>query len=365
MTRRSLLAGSGSLLLAGCTVPRGAPTRAEVVRGAGRDDAGFMLELVSRDRLPLYDSWGRAAHQTGWPRGGAAPTDQVIAPGDTLLLRVWDADDNSLLASPGALFADISNVLVTSGGHVNIPYIDRLTVSGLTAEAARTRIQEELAAISPSAQVQLQVEFGRRNSAEMVGGVGTPGTFPLTERNLPLTSLIAAAGGVEAALTNPQVQITRGNNVFRRSLRFVQENPANDPIVQGGDRILILSDDRSFKALGAAGREEIIGFDAADVSALRAVSLMGGLADARADPRGLLVLRNYPPSAIGGAGRPTHERVVFSFDLRRAEGLFNADRFLLQDGDIVMATQAAGTSTDRVLGLFGSVLGAGTSISDL
>lgn len=348
-------------------MPRGAPTKNEVIKGADDEDAGFMLEIVTRDRLPLYPKWGEpgALNGTPWPRGGAVPTDQRIAPGDRLSLRIWDAEETSLLSGTSAPFADVANVVVASSGHVAVPYVNRVHIGGLTLEGARERLQEALISISPSAQVQVEVTEGRRNSVEMVGGVGTPGTYPLSERNLPLTSMIAAAGGASTALANPQVQITRGGNVYRRPLETVLAHPANDPPLQGGDRILVTSDPRKFKALGAAGREEVIGFDTEKVSALRAISMMGGMADTRADPRGILVLRTYPQSSGAQSGRSGHNRVVFSFDLTSADGMFNADEFALYDGDIVMATQAVATSTQRVLNLMGGFLGFGRTVSNL
>lgn len=359
LSRRHFLAGGSVLALAGCGLPRGAPSRSEVIKGAATDDAGFALEIVTRERLPLYPAWsGRDRYQqTPWPRGGARPADQRIAAGDRLVLRVWDAEETSLLSGGAAPFADVGTVTVTSSGNVNIPYIDSVPVAGLTVEAARNLLQERLAVISPSAQVQLEYTAGRQNSVEMVGGVASPGTYPLAERNLPLSSMIAAAGGVSTSLSNPQVQITRGSQVLRRSLAFIMEHPEHDPPVQGGDRILISADRRSFKALGAAGKEEVIAFDAETVSALRAISMMGGLADSRADPRGILVLRNYRNTTQKHPFGPEIDRIVFSFDLTSANGMFDADEFALQDGDIVMATQAVATTTERVIGLFGSSLG--------
>ncbi|TVP74024.1 MAG: polysaccharide export protein [Rhodobacteraceae bacterium] len=338
-----------------------------MVRGAGDADADFLLEIVTRARLALYPGWGGKGKgaQTSWLSGGAVPTDQRIAAGDSLNLRIWDAEDSSLLSPAGAPFGEVTNVVVTASGHVSLPYIDPVHVGGLTLETARTRLQQELTSISPSAQVQLAITQGRRNSVEMVGGVRNPGTYPLHERNLPLTSAIASAGGVDPALNNPQVQITRGGTVYRRALDFVLENPAHDPPLQGGDRVVVTADVRRFKALGAAGREDVIAFDAETVSALRAVSLMGGMADTRADPKGLLVLRTYPARQSLQPYGSAHDRVVFSFDLTTADGVFNADAFHLHDGDIVMATQAVATTTTRVLALFQTSLGAGRGIGSL
>ena len=369
LSRRFIICGAtATFVLSGCSaVPRGAPTRREVVAGAETPDAGFALEIVTRARLPLYAQWGGAdpAPRTGWPAGGGVPQDQRLAPGDRLTLRIWDAGETSLITSADAQFADVSNVTVTSAGFVSLPYIEDVHVAGLTSDVARQRLQERLGSIVPSAQVQLEVAQGRRNSVDMLGGVEAPGRYPLTERNLPLSSLITAAGGVQAALSNPQVQITRGGKTYWRALEHVLASPAHDPVMQGGDRVLIQSDRRSFQALGAATREEIIPFDAAKVSALRAVSLMGGMADTRADPRGILVLRRYPDSATARPAGPPETRVVFSFDLTTADGLFSAGEFALHHDDVVMATQAPSTTTQRVLVVLGSALGIGRAASSL
>ena len=368
-TRRAFLcAGTASLVLAGCsTVPRGAPTRSEVIRGATRSDADFTLELVTRERLAVYPQWGApiGPDVTDWPQGGAPVQDQRLTAGDRLELRVWDSDESSLLTSPDAQFADIANLTVSGTGHVTLPFVGPVSVSGLTAEAARVRLEEQLTTIVTAAQVQLQVTQGRRNSVDLVGGVVQPGSYPLTERNLPLSALISAAGGVREGLDNPQVQITRGAHVYRRPLDFVLEHPSNDPPLQAGDRVLIQPDQRTFKALGAAGREAIITFDSHMVSALRAISLMSGMTDSRADPRGLLVLRRYSDRVLSRPEAPSTPRVVFSFDLTTASGLFVADEFALADGDIVMATQAPATSVERVLGLMGALLVFGRQVETL
>jgi polysaccharide export outer membrane protein len=364
ISRRALLLGAAMTPLAGCAVPRGAPSRAEVLSGSTSEDADFALEIVTRDRLPVIAGWGGdQTHLTHhWPSGGASPQDQRLAAGDRIELRIWDASDSSLLTSPGAQFADVTNVVVTGSGNVELPYISAVPVAGLTLSAARARIQDRLTEIVPDAQVQAEVQQGRRNSVDLVGGVANPGTYPLTELNLPLTALLSTAGGAASGLENPVVQITRGGNVYRRTLAHVLANPAHDPALQGGDRIVLQPDPRTFTALGAAGSERVIRFDSERISALRAVSMMGGMNDARADPKGILVLRRYGDTHIGNPGGPSRARVVFSFDLTSADGLFSADEFAIRDGDVVLATQAPATTAERVLRLFGAFLGSGRTV---
>lgn len=356
-SRRAVVLGLALTALAGCGIARDAPSRQELL-SSGTDEIDFALEVVSRDRLASYRSWGIAGDQGGgaWPAAGAAPGDQRLAAGDRLSLRIWDAEEGSLITARGARFSDVTNVVVGSSGNVTLPYINDVPVAGLTLADARLNLQERLSGIISSPQVQIAVEQGRRNSVALLGGVGSPGSYPLTERNLPLTSLIASAGGVRPTLANPQVQITRGTHVYRRSMAFVMASPAHDPALQGSDRVLIQEDPRSFMALGSTGRQAVITFNAETVTALRAMSMMGGIADSRADPRGILVLRRYREAEVRRPDGPPNTRVVFSFDLTNADSLFSADEFALRDGDLVLATQAPATTATRVIGLLGTAL---------
>ena len=94
-------------------------------------------------------------------------------------------------------------------------------------------------------------------------------------------------------------------------------------------------------SFGAASKETQISFPRAEVSALDAVTLIGGLNDSIADPKGVLVLRNYPASAVRSDGTgPGKDRMIFVFDLMSADGLFSAGQFQVQNQDLVMVAQA-------------------------
>ncbi len=45
--------------------------------------------------------------------------------------------------------------------------------------------------------------------------------------------------------------------------------------------------------------------------------------------------------------------------------MFSADEFLIADGDILLATQAPAVTTQRVLALFGAMLGFGKAVGTL
>ncbi|MEL7089621.1 MAG: polysaccharide export protein, partial [Planctomycetota bacterium] len=132
-----------------------------------------------------------------------------------------------------------------------------------------------------------------------------------------------------------------------------------------GDKVAVEADERYFRALGASGVEEIIPFDKAEVSALDAMSLIGGVSDTRANPQGVLILREYPESAVRGDGAgPEQTRTVFTIDLTTSDGLFSAGRFEINHKDTVLVTESPVNSVQTVFGLVGSAFGLAGRVSN-
>jgi polysaccharide export outer membrane protein len=92
---------------------------------------------------------------------------------------------------------------------------------------------------------------------------------------------------------------------------------------------------------------------------------MGGLSAARADPKGILVLRDYPLSALNVRPGPALPQVVFTLDLTDADGLFAARVFPINPGDTILATESPVTRVQTIMALVGSVVGFGTSLSNV
>ena len=364
-TRRRVLAFGALMVLPGCALPRGAAQRREILAGADGPDPGLALYNVDSGFLEEMSGWPQPAsyeHQ-GWVgRGGPNGVPQ-IAVGDQLDLQIWDSDTPSLITGDEDRVSEMAGLRVDPQGEVFVPFVGDVRVAGMTANAARAQIQRRLETIVPSAQVQLALASGRRNSVDVVSGVQNPGRYPLEDRETSVLNIIAEAGGV-SGLRNPRVRLTRGQRSHVAPLERLQRDPSQDRLVRGGDKITVEEDERFFLALGATGREEVVEFDAEKVSALKALSLMGGVEGSRADPRGVLILRRYPESAVG-AGGPSHHRVVFSLDLTTADGLFSASEFAIAPGDLVLATEAPINSVREVLGLIGTSIGVGTRVRDL
>ena len=353
------------LTLAACSVPRGAGFEAEVLAASERDANGeavydFEVHEVTRDTLPILARWPSVgtARSYSWIDASSQPASLLIAPGDTLSVVIWDAEENSLLTSPGQRVAQLQDVTVGSDGRIFIPFVGEMRVAGMAPGTARSRIEEELIATVPSAQVQVQVVPGRSNTANLVSGVNRPGVYPLPDRNTSVLAMIAEGGGVQNNMINPQVRLFRGRDVYGTSVAKLFENPALDTVLRGGDRVIVEPEERSFLSLGAANSQSVHLFPTDHVTALDALAIIGGVEENRADPQGILVLRQYPAHSLrrDGSG-PAKDRVVFALNLTSADGLFSAGQFHIEPGDLVYATESPVTTARTVFGLIGAGVG--------
>ncbi len=349
-------------------MPRGAALQSEVLNESESENPTFQVVEVTRDLTDVLASWpatGWHGHYH-WFGRDHGPDGSVIQTGDRLIIVVWDSEENSLLSQVGSKQTILPAMTVSAGGKIFMPYVGDVHVRGLSQSAARSRLQRALEEISPSAQVQLSVEPGRNNSIDMVSGVGAPGRYPLENQNTKILTALALGGGISSSLRHPLVRLQRGGQTFETRADALLADASRNVRLKGGDQISVVEDDRTFNVLGAAAQESVIYFEKEEMSAMEAMSAMGGLNDARADPRGILILREYSGSdVVTGSGGPNMQQVVFTIDLTSADGLFAARQFMVHPQDTLLATESPVASARTILGLFGSVVGAGATVNGL
>ena len=357
--------------LAGCALPRGAAFESEVLRArsesGGETVRDFAVEGVTRDALARFASWPiPAEEQLGWIGRQDGPANRIIAAGDVLAITLWNTEDNSLLTAPGQRAITMEAVTVSSTGEVFMPYIGDIRVAGMSPDHARDAIEARFIEVTPSAQVQLEVAESRGTLVNLVGGVDRPGAYPMRDQSYTVLSLIAEGGGVSSNMNNPQIRLMRGDAIYGTSIDRLYSEPGLDTTLRPGDKVIVEPDERFFLSLGAAGSEAVHPFPRDEISALEAISIIGGVTDSRANPRGILVLREYPASAVRADGTgPAQQRVVFTLDLTTADGLFSAGEFPIQAGDLVYATESRVTSAQTVFSILGSTVGLASRVGNL
>jgi len=343
-----------------CALPRGAAINTEVLNEKNSDEPTFSVVPVTRANLVQIQSWP----VTGWSGGyhwigkSRGPDSNVIRTGDKVDLVIWDSTENSLLTGEAERTVAMQGITVSPSGTIFVPYLDEIVVNGLTEGQARSKIQSALEPIIASAQVQLTHQPGKNNSVDLVSGVAKPGNYPLPDRNTTVLSLIAQGGGISTSLRNPIVRLMRGSKTYEIRSELLFSDGAKNVTLRGNDKLLVQEDDRYFTALGAAGQEQLVYFEKEEITALEAVSLMGGLSDTRANPKGVLVLREYSTRQVRSDKKgPDMPYVVFTFDLTTADGLFAARKFQINPKDTVLATESPVNAARTIFGLIGSAVG--------
>lgn len=365
---RLSLALSAMIILTACNFPRGGAVHSEIIAAANATVPEIALYKIERQSLVKYKSWPDTGNtdQRGWLRHKPQGDVNPIAAGDLLNIAIWDSEETSLLSNGRDNVTYMKDVKVSSGGTVFLPFSGAVQVAGLSETSARNRIQRKLTEVVPSAQVQLSVTKGFRGSVSLVSGVAKPGSYPLDSEHFTVLNAIAVAGGTHSGVDNPQLRLVRGGKVYTESLSVVLENPDKDTVLRGGDKLSVESDERYFRSLGAASKEAIIPFTKNSITALDAMSLIGGLSDNRADPKGIMILRQYKSDQVRTDGTgPANERVVFVFDLTSADGLFSAGEFNIQSKDTVLVTESSVATANVVLQFLARFAAAATDINSL
>lgn len=357
-----------SLFLAGCSLPRGAAIQSEVLKEQKSENPTIAVYPVTRALLPRFAKWpytGTTMRSEGWIRGGGGGGELRIRPFDRVDLIIWDSEDNSLIASPGQKLVEMRNLRVNQSGQIFVPYLGEQRIADKTPDAARRQLEREMIQIIPSAQVQLSLTPGTKSAVSLVGGFSAGGTVTLPDGGLSVLAMIAQGGGPQPTLRNPRVRLFRSGHTYATSLQTLYDNPRLDTQLVGGDKIALVDDDRYFRALGASGKEQLIYFEKDHISALDAMSLIGGLEDQRANPKGVLILRQYSPRAVraDGIAGPQNMRTVFTIDLTRADGLFSAEKFTIHPQDTVLVTESPVTNVRTIFQLVGSGVGISNQIS--
>jgi polysaccharide export outer membrane protein len=342
--------------LSACTPPQDVANVAQVVAGAEAPKSSFAVQIVTQDSLAAVQSWPNShpTRHSDWIAHKTVAPDSSIQSGDRISLAVWNNDDSSLLGQPGQKIIQLPDLRVSSAGTIFLPYVGDVRLEGLTESAARDEVESKLRGIIPSAQVQLNLAVGLQNSVHVISGVSKPGTVPLVDANMTITSVLAQSGGIAGNMSNPQINLQRGGKVYTIAAEKLLSQPELDTTLMGNDKIFVQPDTRYFLSLGAAGREAVIDFPRDTVTTLEAMSMIGGINQDMANPKAILVLRSYPAAAVSAklTQGPPKAQMVFAFDLTNADGLFSAGAFQIQDRDLVLVTESPLLNTANTVRLF-------------
>ena len=363
----------GSIPLAGCyTIPTAGPTVSQVfdqaVTGGQRH---FVLVNVDNRVVDTLLAQPAESFRARFHSYGTPPAPK-IGIGDTVSVSIWEAAGGGLFNAPattggaasGSSKTTIPDQVVGPDGGISVPFAGRVPVAGCTPLEVQDQIQQRLAEKAIEPQAIVSVTKGVTNTATVSGEVVNGARVSLSVGGDRLLDVIAAAGGAKAPIYQTFVRLSRNGVTATLPLEKLVSDPAENIYAWPGDVLTLVQAPQTFSVFGATAQNTQVPFGAQNLTLAEALAKAGGLQDMRADPQGIFLFRFEPSSIIGALNAPPlptgpngTSPVVYRLNLKDVKSYFDAERFPIEDKDIIYVANAPLTELQKVFTLINTVTG--------
>ena len=370
MTAVRLSLGLAALLVAGCsTLPASGPTTRQVLSRATdpttASEGGIGITIVPITGSLLRAEGTGVLGEASSSYVGAGSLDGLPPPGsidrigagDVLQVNIYEVgvtlfqNGSTELGGesfdPTAKAQSLRGVTVADSGGIVIPYVGTVPASGRTPEEVARTIQSRLKGLSQAPQVTVSVSRSAGNRVIVSGDVREPGVQPLTAARERLLDVIAEAGGPRGQRADSVVRLERGGQSAEIRLDTVSVGDVSDLILSPGDRVEVLERPRSFTVFGATARPGRFPFETSQLTLAEALGKAGGLSDTQADPAGVFLFRFVADPEAPNGERP----VVYRLDLMQPASYLLAQRFPVDDKDVLYIANAAANQPAKLVGI--------------
>jgi polysaccharide biosynthesis/export protein len=368
----TLLACLASAALAGCSfLPTAGPTTGQVIDQAVQDNqTRYDVIDVNSNVVATLVAQPTESFRTRFGKNGKPPAPKVGI-GDTISISIWEAAGGGLFGaqpiggvSPGSRNVTIPDQVVARDGAISVPFAGRIPAAGRSLVEVQRTIEQRLAEKAIEPQVIVTLPKSVTDAATVSGEVVSGARVPLSVNGDHLLDLIALAGGAKSPVYETFVKLTRNGVTATIPMETLVSNPAENIYAWPGDVLTLERIPQSFTVFGATGDNAKVDFMAEKVSLAEALAKARGLQDLRADPAGVFLFRFEPPNVIGALGAPVlgtgpdkSSPVVYRLDLSNAHSYFLAQRFPVEDKDIIYVANARMTELQKFFTLLNTITG--------
>ncbi|HMD65083.1 MAG TPA: polysaccharide biosynthesis/export family protein [Stellaceae bacterium] len=356
----------------GCsTLPTAGPTTGQVVDQAVKDDQQ-RFDVVDVDDNVVSTLLAQPAEslRTRFQKYGKSP-DPKIGIGDTIAVTIWEAAAGGLFGagitagvSPGSRSVTIPDQVVARDGAITVPFADRIPIAGKSPIEVQRIIEQRLAEKAIEPQVLVNITKSVTNSATVSGEVVAGARVPLSVNGDHLLDVIALAGGAKAPVYDTFVRLSRDGVTATIPMEKLVSDPAENIYAWPGDVLTLVQVPQTFSVFGATGQNMQVNFGAKEITLAQALAKAGGLQDLRADPAGVFLFRFEPPDVVGALkaaplaiGPGGSSPVVYRLDLSDANSYFFAQRFPVEDKDVIYVANARLNELQKFFTLLNTITG--------
>ena len=368
LDRLALVVG---LFVAACgTLPTAGPTARQLVSQQVDDpQPRFALVDIDDQVIDRVLAAPKQSLRACFPAHGAPP-EPTIGIGDSLVVTIWEAAGGGLFAStsvpdqiaPGSRSVALPEQVVARDGAISVPFAGRIPVAGRPPVEVQHAIEQRLSGKAIDPQAIVSVAKSVNNTATVTGEVVKGERVPLSLKGDRLLDLIAAAGGARTPVYETFVRLSRGGVTATIPMEALVSEPQENIYAEPGDVLTVVRAPRTFTVFGATGQNNEINFPSAKLTLAEALAKAGGLQDARSDPAGIFLFRYEPVSVLEALGQGPasatpdgRARVVYRLNLRDAKAYFAAERFPVEDKDILYVANAGMDELQKFFGLIGTL----------
>lgn len=356
----------------GCsTLPTAGPTTGQVVDQSVKDDqTRFDIVDVNDHVVSTLLAQPAESFRNRFRQYGKPPSPK-IGVGDTITVTIWEAAAGGLFGSaattgvsPGSRSVSIPDQVVARDGAISVPFADRILVAGKSPLEVQRIIEQRLAEKAIEPQVLVNITKSVTNSATVSGEAVAGARVPLSVNGDRLLDVIALAGGAKAPVYDTFVRLSRDGVTATIPMEKLVSDPAENIYAWPGDVLTLVQVPQTFSVFGATGQNMQVNFGAKEITLAQALAKAGGLQDLRADPAGVFLFRFEPPDVVGALkaaplaiGPGGSSPVVYRLDLSDANSYFFAQRFPIEDKDVIYVANARLNELQKFFTLLNTITG--------
>jgi polysaccharide export outer membrane protein len=288
-----------------------------------------------------------------------------LGSGDILSIVVWGhaelasavvgGDDNRLAPNVTADFSGPAGFVIDDRGVITYPFVGEITIGGLTAEQARTRLAEKLVKFIRKPNIVLRVRSYRSKRIYVDGELKTPGLLTIDDIPMSLVEAINRAGGLLPTADQSQIKLTRQGVTYVINLPELMKqglDPTRLALVNG-DVVRVLSRDESQVFVsGEVNSPRAMAMHDGRLTLSEALGASGGINPLSGDRGQVYVIRKAEPNPR-----------VYLLDARDPSAFAMAEAFMLAPKDVVYVAASPLTNWHRTIssllpGALSSAVGA-------
>jgi polysaccharide export outer membrane protein len=358
--------------LSGCAyLPTAGPTTGEVIdQGTQDNQIHYDVVDVNANVVSVLLAQPAESFERRFGKHGKPPAPK-IGIGDSVTATIWEAAGGGLFGasatigvSPGARSATIPEQVVGVDGGISVPFAGRVPVAGRSTVDVQHEIERRLAEKAIEPQVIVTISKSITNTATVSGEAVIGARVPLSVNGDRLLDLIALAGGAKAPVYNTFVRLSRNGITATIPMERLVSDPAENIYALPGDVLTLVQVPETFAVLGATGQNAQVNFSAERITLAEALAKAGGLLDLRADPAGVFLFRFEPPAIVTALNAPQlatgpdrSSPVVYRLDMSNANAYFLAQRFPVEDKDVIYVANARLNELQKFFTLLNTITG--------